>query len=157
MGIFGHFWPFLDNFGIFGASVEIWGVLGVLVSYEVTIWIRLVVARVHNGFEGGWGIQGGFWGGLGGSRGGLLYSYKALFAPLEVLYSTRFSSKHHIMVQLANVYKAGINDPFLDLWVPLWKLSKGHFLSKQAILRSKIVLNLAMVTILHNNGLKCAL
>ena len=62
--IFGHFWPFLDNFGIFGASVEIWGVLGVLVSYEVTIWIRLVVARVHDGFEGGWG---GSWGVLEGS------------------------------------------------------------------------------------------
>ena len=28
--IFGRFWPFLDNFGIFGASVEIWGVLGVM-------------------------------------------------------------------------------------------------------------------------------
>ena len=50
--IFGHFWPFLDNFGIFGASVEIWGVLGALVSYEVTIWIRLVVARVHIGLGG---------------------------------------------------------------------------------------------------------
>ena len=50
--IFGHFWEFLDNFGIFGASVEIWGVLGVLVSYEVTIWIRLVVARVHIGLGG---------------------------------------------------------------------------------------------------------
>ena len=33
--IFEHFWPFLDNFGILGASVEIWGVLGALVSYEV--------------------------------------------------------------------------------------------------------------------------
>ena len=67
-----------------------------------------------------------------------------LFAPLEVLYSPKFGSKHHIMVQLANVYKAGINDPFLDLWGPLWRLSKGHFLSKQAILRLKIVLNLAL-------------
>ena len=113
--IFGHFWPFLDNFGIFGASVEIWGVLGVLVSYEVTIWIRLVVARVHNGFEGGWGVQGGFWGGLGGSRGGLLYSYKALFAPLEVLYGTRLCSKHHIIVQPANVYRIDITGPFLNL------------------------------------------
>ena len=67
------------------------------------------------------------------------------FAPLEALYSTKFGSKHHIMVQLANVYNAGINDPFLDLWGPLWKLSKGHFLSKQAILRLKIVLNLAFL------------
>ena len=95
--------------------MEIWGVLGALVSYEVTIWIRLVVARVLDGFEGGWGVQGGFWGGLGGSRGGLLYFYKALFAPLEVLYGTRFCSKHHIMVQLANVCKVDITGPFLDL------------------------------------------
>ena len=113
--IFGHFWPFLDNFSIFGASVEIWGVLGALVSYEVTIWIRLVVARVHNGFEGGWGVQGVFWGGLEGSRGCLLYSYKALFAPLEVLYGTRFCSKHHIIVQPANVYRIDITGPFLNL------------------------------------------
>ena len=66
------------------------------------------------------------------------------FAPLKALYCTKFGSKHHIMVQLANVYKAGINDQFVDLWGPLWKLSKGHFLSKQAILRLKIVLNLAL-------------
>ena len=64
--IFGHFWPFLDNLGIFGASVEIWGVLGALVSYEVTIWIRLVVARVHNGFEEGLGSSRGFLGRSGG-------------------------------------------------------------------------------------------
>ena len=86
----------------------------------------------------------GHWGGLGGSRGSkgaCLTPLGHFFAPLEALYSTKFSSKHHIMVQLANVYKAGINDPFLDLWGPLWKLSKGHFLSKQAILRLKIVLN----------------
>ena len=71
-------------------------------------------------------------------KGGLLEPFRALFATLEALYSTKFGS---IMVQLANVYKAGINDPFLDLWGPPWKLSKGHFLSKQAILRLKIVLN----------------
>ena len=34
--IFGHFLPFLDTSGIFGASVEISGILGGLVSYEVT-------------------------------------------------------------------------------------------------------------------------
>ena len=32
--IFGHFLPFLDTSGIFGASVEISGILGVLVSYD---------------------------------------------------------------------------------------------------------------------------
>ena len=62
--IFGHFLPFLDFSGIFGASVEISGILGVLVSYEVTRWIILVVARVHDGFEGG---SGGSWGVLEGS------------------------------------------------------------------------------------------
>ena len=62
--IFGHFLPFLDTSGIFGPSVEISGILGVLVSYEVTRWIILVVARVHDGFEGGWG---GSWGVLEGS------------------------------------------------------------------------------------------
>ena len=46
------------------------------------------------------GVQGGF----GGIWGGLFYPYRAHFAPLEVLYSTRFGSKHYIMVQLANVY-----------------------------------------------------
>ena len=57
--IFGHFLPFLDTSGIFGASVEISGILGVLVSYEVTRWIKLIVVRVHDGF-------GGFWRGFGG-------------------------------------------------------------------------------------------
>ena len=33
-------------------------------SYEVTRWIILVVARVHDGFEGG---SGGSWGVLEGS------------------------------------------------------------------------------------------
>ena len=64
------------------------------------------------------GVHGGFWRGLGWSRGGLLHFCKALFAPLEVLYSTRFCSKHHIMVQLANVCKVDITGPFLDLRAP---------------------------------------
>ena len=41
-----------------------------------------------------------------------------LFAPLEVLYGTRFGSKHHIMVQLAKLFRVGINKLFLDLWGP---------------------------------------
>ena len=63
---------------------------------------------------GFWGV----WGGPGGVKRGLLYPYRALFAPLEVLYGTEFGSKHHIMIQLANVYKVAITDPFLDLWGP---------------------------------------
>ena len=57
-------------------------------------------------------------GGLGESRGGLLNPYRTLFSPLKVLYSTKFGSKQHIMIQLANVYKVGITDPFLNLWGP---------------------------------------
>ena len=40
-----------------------------------------------------WGVQGG----SGGSRGGLIYPCRALFAPLEVFYGTRFGSKGHTM------------------------------------------------------------
>ena len=57
----------------------------------------MVVFGGYGGFKGGLG-------GSGGSRGGLLYPFMALFALLEVLYGTRFGSKHYIMVQLANVY-----------------------------------------------------
>ena len=46
----------------------------------------------------------GVLGGSGGVWGGLFYPYRTHFAPLEVLYSTRFGSKHYLMVQLANVY-----------------------------------------------------
>ena len=55
------------------------------------------------GFRKVWGGFEGVWACFGGSRwvkGGLLDPYRTLFAPLEVLYGTRFGSKHHIMVQL---------------------------------------------------------
>ena len=51
--------------------------------------------------------------GFGGVHGGLLSPYWALFAPLEVLYGTRFGSKHHILVLLAKLYWIDITDPFL--------------------------------------------
>ena len=53
--------------------------------------------KVWGGFEGAWAC-------FGGSRwvkGGLLDPYRALFAPLEVLYGTKFGSNHHIMVQVS--------------------------------------------------------
>jgi hypothetical protein len=65
----GIFLPFLDTSGIFGASVEISGILEVLVSYEVTRWIILVVARVHDGFGGVGGFKGFFGEVLGGPMG----------------------------------------------------------------------------------------
>ena len=83
LAVFVHFWGFSGNLGVLRA----------IVSYKVTRRIILVVGRVTEGF---WGDLGG----SQGSRGGLLYPYTALFAPLEVLYGTRFGSKHHIMVQL---------------------------------------------------------
>ena len=54
----------------------------------------------------------------------------ALFFPLEVLYGTRFGSKHHMMVPLAQVSKVGITDPFPDLWSPPQGLPKGQYISK---------------------------
>ena len=90
----------------------------VLVSYEVTRGITLVVGRVHDGFGGGWGCLRKFWVGLGGSRGVLLYPFKALYAPLKVSHSTRFGSRQYKMVQLANVNKVSITEPFLAGWSP---------------------------------------
>ena len=55
---------------------------------------------------------------MGGSRGRLLYPYRALFAPLEAEYGTRFDSKPYIMVQLQNVYWVGITNTFLAYWGP---------------------------------------
>ena len=53
---------------------------------------------------GGYGELPGGLGALRGSSVGLLYPCMVLFATLEVLYGTRFGSKHYILVQLANVY-----------------------------------------------------
>ena len=65
--IFGGFWLFLAFFDIFLGFSGGLGILRVLVSYEVTKGIVLVVGRVTDEF---WGVQGGFgwvWVGLGGS------------------------------------------------------------------------------------------
>ena len=47
-----------------GVSVEIWGILGVLVSYKIPRGIRMVVGRALKGFGEVWVDLGG----LGGSR-----------------------------------------------------------------------------------------
>ena len=60
----------------------------------------MVVGRVHGGFVGFLGAQRSFRGVWGVQRG-LLFSQKANFAPLEVLYGTRFGSKYYIIVKLA--------------------------------------------------------
>ena len=47
--IFGHSWAFSGILGVLGhfeGSVEIWGILGALVSYKITRGVRLIVARV---------------------------------------------------------------------------------------------------------------
>ena len=78
----------------------------------------MLVGRVNDwvwrGFEG----VGGCLGQSRGVKGGLLDPYRKLVAPPEVLYCTRFGSKHHIMVQLAKLFREGINKLFLDLWGP---------------------------------------
>ena len=83
-----------------------------LVSYEITRGIKLVIGRVTERVKGG---LGGIWG-LKLVKGVLLVPYISLFSPLEVSYGTRFGSKHHIMAQLVNIYRVGITGPFLDLW-----------------------------------------
>ena len=55
-------------------------------------------------------------GGLGEVKRVLLDPYRALLSPLKVVYDTKFGPKHHMMVQMANVYKIDITDRFLDLW-----------------------------------------
>ena len=54
---------------------------------------------------------GVFWGSRG-VKGCLLDPYRTLFAPPEVLYGTRFGSKHHLLVQLAHLCRVGITDLF---------------------------------------------
>ena len=83
---------------------------------------------------------------LGGSTvvwGGLLDPYRTLIASLEVLYVTRFGSKQLIMVQLANMYRKGITDPFVDLFGPPWGLQNVHLGANRSILRPQLVTNLA--------------
>ena len=58
---FSHFWAFF--LGILGVSVEIWGILGVLVSYKITRGVRLIVAVSLKGFRGVLGFFGGSQGG----------------------------------------------------------------------------------------------
>ena len=56
------FWRFFGG-GILGVSVEIWGILGVLVSYKITRGVRLIVAVSLKGFRGVLGVFGGSQGG----------------------------------------------------------------------------------------------
>ena len=74
---------------------------------------------VLRGLGGVFGGSREFWGGSGGVQRGLIFSHKAHFAPLEVLYGTRFRSKYYIMVQLANFNWVSIPDPFLAHWGPI--------------------------------------
>ena len=65
--IFGRFWHFLAFFWHFLGFSGGLCIFRILMSYEVTRGVVLVVGRVTDKF---WGVQGGFgwvWGGLGGS------------------------------------------------------------------------------------------
>ena len=89
-----------------------------LTEYEGMTGIILVAGRVTEVFWVGFGVFKAIFGGSGGLQGGQLYHDGALFAPLEVLYSTKIGSKYHIMVQLAKPHWVRITDPMLDLWDP---------------------------------------
>ena len=85
---FCRFWPFLGIFCIFGVSGGFGGVLGVLLGYNITRRIKLVVRGSMIGFRKVWRCFEGVWGCFGGSgwvKGGLLDPCRMLFAPLEVL------------------------------------------------------------------------
>ena len=112
-------------------------------SYKVTRGIILVVGGVTEMFilEFGGSKGGQRW--SGPLRGGLLDPYRALIAPLEVLYGTRFGYKDNIMIQLANIYNIGITDPFLELWGPPGDSQKAIYKQIQAVLRPQIVTNMA--------------
>ena len=129
--------------------MEIWGILRVLVSYEITRGIRLVVGRVTERVQGGSGL---FWGGQGWStvgEGGLLDPQRTLVAPLKVFWGTRFNSKHDIMVQLVNIYGESANDPFLDLCGPTGGSRKKIICANTALLEHQ------KVPKIHILGPKC--
>ena len=80
-------------------------------------------------FRGVWRSRdegGGGLGGFGEVKRGLLDSYRALFSRLKVLYGTKFGSKQHIMVQMANVYKK-ISRTHFWTFGPSLKGPKGPF------------------------------
>ena len=55
MAVFTCFWPFLGIFCIFGVSVGVGRVLGVLLSYKITRGIKLVLWRVYEWVKEGLG------------------------------------------------------------------------------------------------------
>ena len=136
------FWPYLAIFAFLGHFC----IFCILSGFRKTseLWDNL---RYQRGSLRGLGVFGEVWGGwgvLGWRRGGQEWSVlplKDTFCPSLSLLQDKFGSKHHIMVQLANIYKVGITDPFLDLSGP----PKGNFIAKQAILRPQIVPNLAFL------------
>ena len=67
------------------------------------------------------------WGVQGGPRGVSYTPQRALLSPLEVLYGTKFGSKHYIMDQMANVYKVCITLTHFGTFEPPLEAPKGPF------------------------------
>ena len=153
--IFGcfHFLPFLAIFGHFWAIFAFLGIFAFLSGFKRTSelynnqWDKGGSLRGSGGVLGRFGPVWGSQGVLGGVKRGLLDPYTAIFASLEVLYRTKFGSKHNIMVQLPNVDKVGITDLFLELSGHLQGPPKDDFMAKQAILRPQIVPKLPFWTL----------
>ena len=75
--------------------------------------------------------------------GGLLDPYRTLFAPLDVLYGTRFNSKHNITVQLANIYGERHNLPLFWTFLAPLDTPKGPYMSKSSCFEAPTIHDLA--------------
>ena len=114
---FGGFWIFSTFLG-FWLQWRFGDLLGVLVNYKIPRGIKLVVWRVFERLWGVLGVSGRVQGLQRWVNGVLLDPYIALFAPLEILQKTRLGCKHHIIVQLANVYRVVITGIFWSFGAP---------------------------------------
>ena len=84
---------------------------------------------------GGYGELTGGLGVLGGSSMCLLYPCMVLFATLEVLYGTRFGSKHYILLHITTMFtRLALPAHFWPIGA-LLGLPNSHFMSKTSPFR----------------------